>query len=104
LHLAERRSSTPEQKADAVRLVRRIGSVFEVAKHQDLTETALREWGRQATKGTGPATAPALNAAEHKEIGQIRRDEQRLETPSRQLQSHSPGVWHAQQGHNPAAA
>ena len=47
----KRRNFTPEQKADAVRLVRQVGSVGKVAKDLDLTETALREWVRQATEG-----------------------------------------------------
>ena len=76
----KRRNFTPEQKADAVRLVRQVGSVGKVAKDLDLTETALREWVRQATEGAGPATAPALNAAERKELEQLRRDKKRLET------------------------
>jgi transposase len=67
-HIAKRRSFTPEQKADDVRLVRQVGSVGKGAKDLDLTETTLREWVRQATEGAGPATAPALNAAERKEL------------------------------------
>jgi transposase len=50
------------------------------AKDLDQTETALREWVRQATEGAGPATGPALNAAERKELEQLRRDKQRHET------------------------
>ncbi len=38
----KRRSFTPEQKADAVRMVREVGSACEVARRLDLTETALR--------------------------------------------------------------
>lgn len=76
----KRRNFTPEQKADAVRLVRQVGSVGKVAKDLDLTETALREWVRQATEGPAPATASALNAAERKELEQLRRDKKRLET------------------------
>jgi len=43
----KRRSFTPEQKADAVRMVCEVGSVPEVARRLDLTETALRNWVKQ---------------------------------------------------------
>ena len=43
-----RRSFSPEDKADAVRLVKSGKSPSQVAKELDLTETALREWVRRA--------------------------------------------------------
>jgi transposase-like protein len=44
-----RRTFTPEFKAEAVRLCRaRDRSIAQVAKHLDLTETALREWVHRA--------------------------------------------------------
>ncbi len=44
----KRRKFSPEQKAEAVRLVRETGSASQVARDFDLTETALREWVRRA--------------------------------------------------------
>jgi transposase-like protein len=49
----ERRTYSPEQKADAVRLVRQTGSVSKVAKDLDLTETSLRNWLKQAEVDEG---------------------------------------------------
>ena len=39
----KRRKFTDEQKAEAVRLVREVGSIGQVAKDLDLTESALQE-------------------------------------------------------------
>ena len=54
-----RRSFTTEQKSDAVKLVRKVGSVARVAQDLDLTESALRNWVRQAEidEGRGPEGA-----------------------------------------------
>lgn len=43
-----RRKYTPEQKADAVQLVREVGSLAQVARDLDLTESSLRNWVKQA--------------------------------------------------------
>jgi transposase len=88
----KRRNFTPEQKADAVRLVRQVGSVGKVAKDLDPTETALREWVRQATEGPAQAKASALNAAERKELEQLRRDKKRLETDRDFLKNPQPSL------------
>jgi len=40
----ERRKFTDEQKTQAVKLVRDVGSISQVAKDLDLTESALRNW------------------------------------------------------------
>lgn len=40
--MRKRCSFTPEQKADAVRLVREVGSLPRAVRDLDLTETALR--------------------------------------------------------------
>ena len=47
---------TDEQKAQAVKLVRDVGSISQAAKDLDLTESALRNWVRQADidAGSGP--------------------------------------------------
>jgi transposase len=60
-----RRSLCPEQKADAVRLVRQVGSVSKVARDRDLTETALRHWVKQAEidEGRGPDDALTLRGS-----------------------------------------
>lgn len=50
----KRRALTPEFKAEAVRLCR-VGdrSIAQVAADLDLTETALRAWGKQAEIDAG---------------------------------------------------
>ena len=53
-----RRSFTPEFKAEIVELCQRGDrSVGQVAKDFDLTETAVREWVRQAERGRRRAHA-----------------------------------------------
>lgn len=44
----KRRKFTAEQKAEAVRLVKEVGSVRRVARDLDLHETVLGRWVRQA--------------------------------------------------------
>jgi transposase-like protein len=77
----KRRKFTPEFKAEAVRLVRSTGrSVGQVAKELDLTETALREWVRQAdVEGARKASPGALSDAERSELAELRRKVKRLE-------------------------
>lgn len=69
-----RRFFTPEQKADAVRLVRKVGSVPRVAKDLDLTETALRQWVQQAEIDEGRGAEDALTTEEKAELSQLRRE------------------------------
>src|SRR5512132_3530448 len=76
----KRRSFTPEYKAEAVRLVQ-VGdrSVREVAKALDLTETALREWVKNAAVDAGKGPPGAVTTAEREELVQLQRDNKRLE-------------------------
>jgi transposase-like protein len=76
----KRRSFTPEFKADTVRLVREGGrTIAAVARDLDLTETALRDWVRQAAVDSGQSSSGALTTAERAELAQLRRDVRRLE-------------------------
>ncbi len=43
----KRRTFTPEQNADAVRLAREVGNLSKVARDLDLTVTSLRNWVKQ---------------------------------------------------------
>ena len=63
----ERRKFTAEQKAEAVRLVREVGSVGQVARDLDLTESALRNWVKQADIDEG-RRADGLTTAEREEL------------------------------------
>ena len=75
----KRRAFTTEFKAETVRLVRESGkSVGAVARELDLTETALREWVRQAEVNAGQGAPGALTTAEREELGQLRRENRTL--------------------------
>jgi transposase len=74
-----RRSFTPEFKADIVRRCR-VGdrTVGQVAKDFDLTETAVREWVKQAERDNGSRADGGLTSGEREELAQLRRDNRRL--------------------------
>ena len=73
-----RRSFTPEFKAEIVELGQRGDrSVGQVARDFDLTETAVREWVRQAERDAG-TRGDGLTTAERQELGQLRKENRRL--------------------------
>jgi transposase len=74
----KRRTFTAQQKADAVGLVRQVGSISKVAKDLDLTETALREWVRQAATDEGEGVEGALTSEEKQELARLRRENRTL--------------------------
>ena len=72
-----RRSFTPEFKADIVERCRRGDrTVGQVARDFDLTETAVREWVRQADVDTG--ARDGVTTEERKELNDLRRENRRL--------------------------
>ena len=74
-----RRSFTPEFKAEIVDLCQRGDrSVGQVAKDFDLTETAVREWVKQAERDTGTRSDGGLTSTERQELAQLRRENRRL--------------------------
>ena len=76
---AQRRAFTKEFKAETVRLVRDSGkSVGAVARELDLTETALRDWVRQAEIDAGRGAPGALTTEEREELGRLRRENRTL--------------------------
>jgi len=68
-----------EEKADAVRLAREIGSVPEAARRLDLMETSLRNWVKQADIDEGKGPEGALTTEELQELRHLRRENRRLE-------------------------
>ncbi len=73
------RSFTAEFKAEIVELCQRGDrSVGQVAKDFDLTETAVREWVRQAGRDGGTRQDGGLTTAERKELAELRRENRRL--------------------------
>ncbi len=72
-----RRSFTPEFKAEIVEACGRGDrSIGQVARDFDLTETAVREWVRQADIDVG--RRDGLTTAEREELSQLRRENRRL--------------------------
>ena len=68
-----RRSFSKEFKRDAVGLVRSSGkSIAEVARDLDLTESALREWVRQADVDEG--RRDGLTTTEREELARLRKE------------------------------
>jgi|SRR5262250_1354545 len=74
-----RRSFTPEFKAEIVELCQRGDrSVGQVARDFDLTETAVREWIKQAERDAGTRHDGGLTTDERAELAQLRRENRRL--------------------------
>jgi transposase len=72
-----RRSFTPEFKAEIVELCHRGDrSIGEVARDLDLTETAVREWVKQAE--VDARSRPDLSSPERDELGRLRRENRQL--------------------------
>jgi transposase len=73
-----RRSYTPEFKAEIVELCQRGDrSVGQVARDFDLTETAVREWVKQAERDAG-TRHDGMTTAEREEFNALRRENRRL--------------------------
>lgn len=73
-----RRAFTSEFKAEIVELCQRGDrSVGQVAKDFDLTETAVREWVKQAERDSGQR-ADGLTSEERTELAQLRRENRQL--------------------------
>ena len=71
-----RRAFTPEFKAEIVQLCQHGNrSIGQVARDFDLTETAVREWVRQAERDAGDG---GLTSAERQELSALRRENRRL--------------------------
>jgi len=69
-----RRFFPPEDKAEVVELIRTTGkAVGQVARELDLTETAVRQWVKQADLDAGRRT-DGLTTAERDELRQLRRE------------------------------
>jgi transposase len=74
-----RRSFTPEFKAEIFEMCQRGDrSVGQVARDFDLTETAVREWVRQAERDAGTRHDGGLTTDERAELAQLRRENRRL--------------------------
>ena len=73
-----RRFFPPEYKAEVVELIRSSGkTVGQVARELDLTETAVRQWVRQADLDTG-RRSDGLTSVERDELRRLRRENRDL--------------------------
>jgi transposase len=76
----KRRIFTPEQKAEAVKIVRTAGKpVGQVAREMGLTETALRNWVRQDEINRSPNPQGPLTTDERAELARLRKELKRVE-------------------------
>ena len=74
-----RRKFTAEYKAEVVRLVLDGGkSIGEVSRELDLTESAVRNWVKQAKIDAGQGPAGALTTVERAELFALRREAKQL--------------------------
>jgi len=74
-----RRKYTPEQKADAVRMVREVGNLAQVARDLDLADNTLRRWLQQAEIDEGRGPEGALTSDEREELRRLRRENRILQ-------------------------
>jgi transposase len=74
-----RRSFTDEFKAEVVKKVLSSGKTAgQVARELDLTETAVRNWVRQAQVDRGKGPPGALTTAEKEELAALRKEVREL--------------------------
>ena len=69
-----RRKFSPEQKADAVRLVKEVGNVAQVARDLDISANLLHAWIKQSQIDAGQGPPGALTTEERAELVQLRRE------------------------------
>ena len=91
----ERRSFTPDFKADVVRMCKTGDrSIGEVSRELGLTETSVWAWVQHATVDAGQGPADALTTAEKLELGPLRRDNRVLREERDILKNYSgPLTW-----------
>ena len=74
-----RRAFSSEYKAEVVKLIRDSGkSIGQIAQELDLTESAVRNWVRQAETEEGRGSDGALTSEEREELRRLRRENTRL--------------------------
>ena len=73
-----RRTFTPEQKAEAVRLVHETGNLSQVARDLDLSRSSLVQWVQQAEIDAGDGPTGALTTEERKELARLKRENRTL--------------------------
>jgi len=75
----QRRTFSPEQKANAVRLVDQVGNLSKVARDLDLHPSVLSDWCQKAKIDAGKGPVGALTTAERAELTRLRRENHTLQ-------------------------
>ena len=73
-----RRTFTPEQKAQALRLAEELGNMSQAARDLDIPAELIYRWKKQADIDSGNGPASAMTTDEKRELAQLRRDNKRL--------------------------
>jgi len=80
MSIKPRRQFTPEQKAEAVRIVIQSGKpISQIAREMGLTERALRNWVKQAQIDQAAVPNGALTTEEPQELVKLHREVKRLQ-------------------------
>jgi transposase len=76
----KRRTFTPQQKAEAVKICQRSSKpIAQVARDLDLPENSLRVWVKQAEiDGRGSSDEGALTSEEREELRRLRKENREL--------------------------
>lgn len=74
----KRRVFTAEQKSEAVKLVKELGNLSQVARNLDLHPNVLRNWVKQAEIDAGRGPKDALTSEEKKVMQKLMRENKRL--------------------------
>ena len=73
-----RRTFTPEQKAQALRLAEELGNMSQAARDLDNPAELIYRWKKQADIDSGNGPSNAMTTDEKRELAQLRRDNKRL--------------------------
>ena len=74
----KRRRYSPEQKAEAVRLVKEVGNPSQVARDLGIERSVVASWVKQAKIDTGEGPEGALTTDEKEELRRLRRENRTL--------------------------
>ena len=70
----KRRTFTPEQKAQALRLAEELGNVSQAARDLGMPSELIYRWRKQAEIDAGRGPTGALTTDEKKELTKLRRE------------------------------
>ncbi len=74
MSMKKRRTFTAEQRADAVRLARKLGNQSEAARQLGISSSMVHRWVEQAEIDEGRGPEGALTTEEKEELRRLRRE------------------------------